>query len=279
MPVPPLTRYSVTGYRRTSDSASRPFAVFELRRENGSFIRYPQRQLIHIAGMVRHMAIKLASQSPPPSADADWANFYVAGHKRNSSVEHRQISYVPLPSIGHGHADHAIRRVMISAPLGDDLSLEHVARLLTGCTLEPENENELDGQGAPSLIRVYRDNVAKQYTEKACHWSSVTPIILPGHTDGKPSKTRRLIESALEQSGIEQPCTFEWSTFPKFRNSLTAHKYDSDKRANFFLPRYLQRWSAIHLTLKFEDEVRVPGPLILGAGRHVGFGLMAQWVP
>jgi CRISPR-associated protein Csb2 len=33
--------------------------------------------------------------------------------------------------------------------------------------------------------------------------------------------------------------------------------------------------TAVHLTLRFNDNLQVPGPLAIGAGRHCGFGLMA----
>ena len=33
--------------------------------------------------------------------------------------------------------------------------------------------------------------------------------------------------------------------------------------------------TAVHLKLRFCDELKMPGPLVIGAGRHCGFGLMA----
>jgi len=80
---------------------------------------------------------------------------------------------------------------------------------------------------------------------------------------------------ALIQSGIEQPCTFEWSAFSQFPKSFSAHKYDKDKRPiGYVRPDHLRNQTAVHLKLKFADDVKVPGPLTLGAGRHCGFGLM-----
>ncbi len=32
----------------------------------------------------------------------------------------------------------------------------------------------------------------------------------------------------------------------------------------------------VHLTLTFENELEASGPLVIGAGRHSGFGLMAE---
>lgn len=274
-PVPPLTRFEVSGYRRPADPITRPYAVFELRHDNDAFCRYPLQKLMHIARMVRHLAKELMSQSPPSDVHENWVERYVVGHRKENAEEHRQFSYLPLPSIGHKFADQSVRRVMIAAPIGDDAWLDHLVRRLTGRQLKTDNGNEFAEQGPPTLIRVYRDQVTRHYTGAANQWVSVTPVILPGHDDRKPAKTRKLIEAALAQSGIEQPCTYEWSASACFRNSLSAHKYDRNQRANFYLPSYLQSRSVIHLTLTFNGELKVPGPLAIGAGRHCGFGLMA----
>lgn len=276
VPVAPLSTFNFTGYRRPTDPFGRPFTVFELRHNNGEYCRYSQRKLFHIAGMVRHLAKKAMQTSPPPDVEDSWIEQYVVGHCPKGATNHRQFSYLPLPSIGHEHADQIVRRVMIVAPLGDDLWLEHLARRLAGQQLQPENGNEFGDKEPPTLVRVQHDKVARFYTRPANRWASVTPVILPGHDDKKPAKTRKLIKKALAQSGIEQPCEFEWSAFSPFRKSFSAHKYNRNKRPQgYFRPGYLEKNTAVHLSLRFDDELNVPGPLLLGAGRHCGLGLMA----
>jgi CRISPR-associated protein Csb2 len=130
---------------------------------------------------------------------------------------------------------------------------------------------------APLLVPLRKaspDGVVRRYTEPSNTWHTFTPVILPGHDDHKPQKTRSLIERALLQSGIEQPCEFEWSAFSRFPKSYSAHKYDKDKRPQgYYRPSYLLSQTAVHLTLRFKDNVQVPGPIVIGAGRHCGFGL------
>ncbi len=275
-PVDPLTRFDITGYRRPNDPITRPCAVFELRHDNGSLCRYSQRKLMHIAGMIRHLANEVMQQSAPSDVDAQWVEQYVAGHCDAHAKEHRQFSYLPLPSIGHEHADQAVRRVMIAAPLGDDRWLRDLADRLTGRQLQPEKGSEFGDLEPPTLIRVHRDKVAWCYIAPANRWASVTPVILPGHDDHKPAKTRKLIDAALAQSGIDQPCTYEWGLLSRFRQSLSAHKYDRNGRPVYLKPGYLQNLTSVHLTLAFDDELEVSGPLVIGAGRHCGFGLMAS---
>lgn len=274
VPVAPLTAFETVGYRRPNDPVGRPFVAFELRHDDGAFCQYSQRKLIHLAGMTRHLAQEAMRQSPPSGVDDRWVDRYVAGHRSDTSDEHRQLSYLPLPSIGHEHADQVVRRMLIAAPLGDVSWLEHLARRLEGRQLVAERGDEFGTHGPPTLIRIRNDNVVRSYRGPASSWASITPVILPGHDDRKPEKTRKLIEGALAQSGIEQACEFEWSPYSRFRKSFSAHKYGKNKRPQgYFRPDHLLTQTAVHLTLSFEYEVA--GPLVLGAGRHCGLGLMA----
>lgn len=261
-------------YTSSERLIGRPAIVFELQNDDDSFFRYRQDRLIHLAGMVRCLAIKAMDKSLPQGVADDWVESYVAGHVLNDNEEHRQFSYLPLPSIGHAHTDPSIRRVMIVAPLGDDPLLSHLARRLAGERLKPTPQTMLEHP--PTLARVQNDNVARFYTKPANHWASVTPVILPGHDDHKPDKTRKLIEKALQQSGIDQSCEFEWSAFSHFTKSLSAHKYDRNKRPTGYIrPDHLLNHTAVHLKLRFNDGLKVPGPLTVGSGRHCGIGLMA----
>ena len=279
-PVPPLKVFRVHGYRHHDEPLQRPYRVFELRRIDGDRFRYPHRKLIHIAGMVRHLAIKAMNAFPPTGLGSDWIETFVAGHATEDTPGHRQLSYLPLPSIGHLHTDPGVRRIMIVAPLGDDAWLDHVARYLAGQLLEPLRGDEFTDSDTPLLVPVRHDNIAHFYTQPANAWASFTPVILPGHNDHKPEKTQKLIEKALRQSGIEQSCEFEWSAISRFPKSFSAHKYTIDANNNkrlsgYIRPSYLLDNTAVHLKLRFNNGVKIPGPLAIGAGRHCGLGLFA----
>lgn len=275
-PVPPLNVFRVCGYRRDDEPLPRPFRLFELRRSDGSRFRYPHRRFVHLAGMVRHLAIEAMKNAPPRGVPGNWVETYIAGHAGDDLPEHRQLSYLPLPSIGHPHADPGVRRIIIVAPPGDDHWLDHLARHLAGRVLEPLRGNEFAGDDPPMLVPIRQDPVGRRYTGSASAWATMTPVILPGHDDHKPLKTRKLIEKALRQSGVDQPCEFEWGAFSIFPKALSAHKYDRDKRPTGYIrPDHLLSQTAVHLTLRFNNGLNIPGPLVVGAGRHCGFGLMA----
>lgn len=289
-PVPPLTTVDRVWYRRDLDPIPRPHAVFRLMDENDDAITYPQSKLVHIAGMVRHLAIEKMRQNPPSDLRGripdEWIESYVAGHQSRASSDagagHTQFSYIPLQSVGTPNTDPGVRRVMILAPVGDDAWLEHLASHIEGTLLKPLPNTTLpDGTRLERIADSRHDGVRDRYLGPSTRWASVTPVILPGHDDRKPVKTRALIVKALQQSGIEQPCTFEWGAFSQFRRMLPAHKYrkdpnDPSKRilVNYVRPNHLLDQTAVHLTLTFADDLAMPGPLTMGAGRHCGFGLM-----
>jgi CRISPR-associated protein Csb2 len=282
-PVAPLSAVDYVNYRRETDPLGRPWIAFKLVDSNEDTYTHSHAKLVQLSGMFRHLAIELMTRNPPRSVrePVRWVARYVAGHRETTdpSVEtpHAQLSYVPLPSVGHTHTDPGVRRVMIVAQIGDDEILEHLARHLDGRRLSAERPEHL--RGPVFIWRVRRDPVVDSYARAARTWASFTPVILPGHDDRKPEKARRLILKALSQSGIAQPCEFEWNAFSHFAKSYSAHRYVFDEQApngrrpvGYVRPAHLAELTAVHLRLRFNHLVQ--GPLVIGAGRHCGFGLM-----
>ena len=109
-PLSPLNDNAVdiVRYRRETDTSPRPHAVFKLIDANDDTVSYPHRQLIHMAGMVRHLAIELMTKNPPRDLrgmePANWVGSYVAGHQSKEDKEagkpHAQFSYIPLRPLG-----------------------------------------------------------------------------------------------------------------------------------------------------------------------------------
>lgn len=277
------------------------YAVFKLIEKNEGQFPYPHAKLIHVARMVRRIAIDRMKIDPPSWMENldSWINRVVHGKRDESSSEdHRQFSYVPLPSIGATHSDALIRNVMIVAPLGMERELEYLAERINGELLNPEaytKEYPDDPKPPPSgRIELERFNpppgkfIERCYLAKTDTWQTVTPVILPGHDDHKPKKTEKLIQRALRQSGIDTPCEFAWQSIPFLKNTLSAHKPDAQgRRTVYFRPPYLARNTAVHLRIRFGRRrivgdlqsawmpAVVTGPFVIGAGRHCGFGLFA----
>lgn len=293
-PVPPIAVMDIVPYRRDSDPVARPHAILKLLDDNEDAYRYPHAKFIHIAGMLRHAAIKQLTEDPPDWIEnpEHWIHRAVAGHRdASSSEEHRKFSYVPLPSIGHPHADAMIRNLMIVAPLGMERELEHLAEQLNGelLTPEPNNGAPVGNTGDHIELRRFDPPAGKFIAERYLHlrgsktWHTVTPVILDGYNKkskaDKPEaiarQTEKLICKALARAGIETPCEFTWQAVPFLKHCLSAHKYDRDGRhTGYHRPAHLKDQTAVHVHLAFRDPV--PGPITLGAGRHCGFGLFAS---
>lgn len=325
----------------------RPYRVFHIQCDNEERrFTYSQSKLIHIAGMVRYLAIRsMASKrlleelypehdqtkdqfrdgSPPSNVlqrghDTwdKWVKSYVSGHQskedKDAGLDHTQFSYVPLQSLGTEHTDPGVRRVMVVAPIGDDDWLQHLALQLDGQLLKPDpkfpNIKLPRGTRLELIGPKARDGVRDAYTRPSCTWASTTPVILNRYIE-KRKQTQpdgsivevldraaitEQIKLVLAQSGIDQPCEFEWSAFSHFRKILSAHKYRIDpadpKRRfeiGYIRPNHLVGRTAVHVVIRFgrredpNDETSrwipathpVPGPITIGAGRHCGFGLMA----
>ncbi len=112
------------------------------------------------------------------------------------------------------------------------------------------------------------DSVLRLFTRKAYRvWRTVTPIILTGlMRRGRGAEV--LIARALKQAGvnendIESIAAFSGPIVPK---TVRALDYRIDKNS------YLAQTPRYHAEVIFKRPVI--GPLVIGRGRHSGFGLM-----
>ena len=272
-PALPFSTYTTVPYQRSDAAPARPAIAFKLVDQDNKMYHYNHARLIHVSAWVRHAAIELTKTHPRLRDLGE----YVSGHGERSRSNYAQLSYFPLPSIGHRHANPDVRRIMIAEPAGSSgKALQRLAPFLHGTKLSPLRDGNAAEAEVVRLIRIGPDDgVVRCYLNAAHAWASVTPVILPGHDDHKPAKTRGLIEKALRQSGIDQPCEFEWSAISYFPKSLAAYKYDRQKRPTGYVrPEHLLNQTAVHMRLTFEHPFA--GPLAIGSRRHCGLGLFAR---
>ncbi len=182
----------------------------------------------------------------------------------------QRFSYLPLPSIGHEHADGMIRRAMIAEPIGGHG--EHAAwaqQVLRNQVLCDRHGNE---RGV--LLELWRKSSNRMkhlYVGESRTWSSVTPVVLPGFDDGDRRKADRLFLRAVQQAGlpVEAVSDFTLRKAP-FRTGLHPSRY---RRPDYLDSARGRRFSAWHVHLSFHGAMF--GPITIGAGRHVGLGLFA----
>jgi len=192
---------------------------------------------------------------------------FVHGHGPKGSANrgphsHLRFQYLPLPTISKYDGNlrvGAIRRVMISAPVGCEDRIDFIRKRLIGRELIWQNETV----GILNLAS-QTDWVSRQYTGCAYEWCSVSPVILDGFDDHNPNKTRRLIRKALANTGTSIDTEFDWQPFGYLAGVEPARAFFRPDKLNGILA---------HLKIRFAHPVCVP--IVLGAGRFRGFGLMA----
>jgi CRISPR-associated protein Csb2 len=191
----------------------------------------------------------------------------VAGHVKADDQTPARFSYLPLPTIGHEHADGAIRRLLIAEPFGGDgAHASWAQQRLRNETLRDEH-----GEERGVLLDLWRPRsrtIVGRYVSESQEWLSVTPVVLPGLDDAKQSKAESLLLKAAAHAEVPIEAI----------ESVTLRKAPfwpgSQHPRHYFIPDYLRRFARWHAALRFREPV--PGPIALGAGRHVGLGVFAR---
>ncbi len=284
-PVPPLRAFQSAAYHCASDLPQRLFAAFILRpldRDTG-YAAFAATRAVCIAAMLRHAACRAAQADldgrPGAWRTNEWAMRFVAGHgpegspkRRDKKDAHPRFSYLPLPSIGHRHADGMIRRVILAEPFGGDgRSAKWASRRLAGAILKDEDRGPVASlvsvePDEAEFTKVFRLYAASAHLESAV-WTSATPVVLPGYDDMKAAKRERLLIDCLHHAGLDAAAIETIESRPA---SWLPH-VPSNRR--FERPAYLRNLPALHVRLRFREPIR--GPISLGAGRHCGLGVFA----
>ena len=251
---PPLD-YCQVRYTRDGEQAESHYACFRLLTLDGrANYRRDARQTVALAAMVRHAVHEVLQREP------DFENQLrgLMGHGDKGN----QVALLPMPTVGHQHADGLIRRVMLKTP--DAETLRRLTWALDGWELKVENEPV----ALLSLIEE-SDAVVAQFTRPSEWWESVTPVVLPGYDrlNARKHKTEKLISRALAQSGfaLSQVKDFWYQSAPWQRHGHRAGGYQVARYMHY--PQY-------HVRLCFQQPIK--GPVALGMGRYLGLGLMSN---
>lgn len=267
------TKFNTVTYIRKTTLPPRPYAVFELTEGNS----FRQVNAVKVAAMLRSLTCKLAKEDTFEFPGG--SEHYVAGHLIGDNSNPARFSYLPLPTIGHKHADGMIRRLLIAEPFGGDSSCAAWAQnRLRNATVIDEDGNErgilldLWREGSREMIRRY---IGESHT-----WCSVTPVILPGYDDfgsagqldkERPTKAERLFFKCLTHAGIpiESVAEVIMRRAPFFPGSQHPQ--------NYHRPDYLKDHRSRpgwHVRIVFTEPIS--GPLAIGAGRYCGLGVFAK---
>ncbi len=283
----------------TAEPPPHPVAAFEIHRtiedqekeDNAGQSKFRPfhhvRRVTTVAGMLRDSVARVASRLGWTQAEiAARIQGHGDGHNGQSTSSDR-IQFLPLPSITPNGVG-GIRRVLVVGPPGFDIT--PLRRPLNG-----EELIDRESQQPVAMLSgiAGTDRYLLPFLRPARMWSSVTPVILPGHDEADPqtierrlrglksqeerqersrklyAKAEGLFRKAMQQARFPAPlcdgAVIEWRAVgfragldPAIRYCVSAH------HAHY--PRY-------HVRITWPVPVR--GPVCLGVGRYYGMGLFA----
>lgn len=192
----------------------------------------------------------------------------------------KRIRIIPLPSIGHAHADHGIRRILVDVPPDCPISVSDIDWALSGFSRFDPSTGAVDWMltRTAEQTMVGHFGIGEENSGGFRVWHSVTPVALPvAQSHGRASGLERAgaefdaaqaIRQALRHAGLrEQPVSIRVQREPFASKGAMARDFAPNTR---FDARRL--W---HVELTFADGVC--GPLIVGNGRYLGLGLFAPF--
>jgi CRISPR-associated protein Csb2 len=255
------SRFSTVSYISTHALPARCYAGFEL----PEGVAFRQQQAATVAAMLRSITCQSAREDSHQFPGG--SEVYVAGHTGKEKRTPPRFSYLPLPTLGHEHADGMIRRLVIAEPFGGDGAHALWAQnRLSNAVLRDQ-----DGNDRGVLLDLWRTSsaaVVGRYVNEAREWATVTPVILPGFDDGRYAKAEKLFMAAMRDAdlpiGAVEDLTIRRAPF--WPGSQHPRQYA--------VPAYLKLLPAWHVRVVLSEPVT--GPLAIGAGRHAGLGIFAS---
>ncbi|MBV6522544.1 MAG: hypothetical protein MNPFHGCM_02692 [Gemmatimonadaceae bacterium] len=287
-PPPALSAFAITRYARTDQPRATDIAAFTLMRvESDGFRAFdaPRRGMA-VAGMLRH-AVRTAAERA--GWDEARVSSTVLGHDSGGGA---RLLLVPVPSIeprgADGESVGAVRRVMVFSTESGNSDTAWAARVMGGMDLVDEKSGEVQAVLAGASRN---DRVLARYVSESFIWTTVTPVLLPGHDDpgGLREKLRRvkgseeqqsllrrllkrreaLVRKALRHAGLGDDLALSAT----IATSATGFLAGVEKASRYAVPSHLANSPRVHVKLTW--PVRVAGPLCIGRGRFSGLGLFA----
>lgn len=255
---------------------------------------------------LRGAVMKHAGVQPPPP--------WVSGHQANGERSESQsghLACIPLPFVGHEHADghllglglvfprsvdrkdrgHVLGALLLQ-PTGQPRAVELTLGRLGVWTLHKSDWSERRGALQPAAWTAQPSG--------ATTWASVTPVVLDKFPKADRLSDRRawrdevagIIAAACKRIGLPEPERIDIDTTSWHRGGPRAIAKHRRLRGQSVLdqhvdaplgggfPCYPAKGTRaprlqMHVWLRFAEPV--VGPVLLGAGRFLGYGLCKPW--
>jgi len=184
------------------------------------------------------------------------------GHKEGA-----HCAWVPLPFAGWPHADGRILGLALVIPRGAERGERTKAVLAAGSIKTIHLPRPLE----PWTVEVVGPEAevwtldADSWRGPARTWSTVTPILLDRFPKPRYG-VQDIVDASCEHIGLPRPVKIIHGPYPELEGVPAVPEFRLLRRAGD-----RPRW-AVHATLSFASPV--VGPILLGAGRYFGLGLL-----
>lgn len=278
---PPKARFQEVAYNSPPSQQ-----LFEIRETtaDAAFAVWPLDRASQLVTLLRNGAVERLKEALPHRASEIEA--FLVGRKANGAdagPPERRVHIVPLPSIGHLHADRGIRRVLVEVPALCPLSPGDVFWAFSSLELvNQETGVILEQVLTPTDDRSMLRHFGVGEKERAYLWRSVTPVVLPsgaGRRRSAPSKmlngSERLLEEERAAAAVIQALRFcgNLSRAMVVRVQREPFETHGERVEAFALGTRFSEDRLWHVEIRFESAQL--GPLVVGDGRFLGLGVMA----
>jgi CRISPR-associated protein Csb2 len=221
----------------------------------------------------------------PPAADGLISGRFFDGQPRP------HVAIVPLPDVGHRWADGTVRGVALALPRGEPR--EHLVTVLenwqaSGLAVRVGNRRVTFG--TPRLVPAdegWSEHPMPlrraTWCRPARQWISVTPVALdrfvralhhPTQHEVSDNQVCAIISRSCVHTGLPEPVDVVIS--PVGMTAAVPRTTSGRSQRGHAFPPFVAAGSGelkqtVHVALTFTEKVR--GPVLLGAGRYLGYGL------
>jgi len=219
----------------------------------------------------------------------------MSGHQSDGAPSTKpHTAVMALPFVGNRHASGRLIGAAVLLPNSSALGSrepvlrEAIARAIGAWEQSADGPMLLLGRsGRVGLRRVaVGDTLAtlrrSTWDGPSRQWASVTPVALPRHpgdvNKGSDAKRRRAwvraeeeVRRSCEHAGLPDPDAVSVGVQPLVHGAAPTHAFPAFRQFDRTQQRDIARLQ-VHVALEFGEPVR--GPLLLGAGRYFGLGLM-----
>lgn len=251
--------------------------VFDVRKSAGKdeFSAHPQEKIAAFAETLRDHAVERLRSHHPNLVER-----IMMGREAEDADKALRVRIIPLPSIGHQHANQDIRRVLVEAPPGCLIPAADIEWAFAGLNLGVDSASgEIFSENGPLLVPTSDYKMLEHYgidengKGQARIWRTVTPAALPairrrGRKIGADrasaeAKAAHAARQALRHAGLDGIATVRRVQREPF--DAKGQCTEVFQHGRFTADRLY------HLEIEFSQPVS--GPIVIGDGRYYGLGL------